>query len=367
MTRLGAALGAALVAATMASVARAQPAPAPGTHPGAAALDARLAAGDGAAADAWLSSNAAALATDDRLAFDTIYVLVRRGASDRARATWNQLAARLADQLKATAAAGPAASQADQQRLAEALFAQALLVARDGDREGALRLLGQADAHGFPPLESPLMLLAADTLRGLNEHALAVNAYREYLQRAPADVAARLGLATSLYASRKFDLARVELDDVTRRAPGAAGAQYLLGSVLVELGDYEAARTHLARELAADPTCVGCLSRLAHLAYLEGREAECDSLLAKASALDPADVETRMIAGLLAFRRERYDAAIEHLAFVVERSPGYMAARYQLAMAYRRVGNAQKAAEQLEAYQQLLREQKAREIGIRGQ
>ena len=44
-----------------------------------------------------------------------------------------------------------------------------------------------------------------------------------------------------------------------------------------------------------------------------------------------------------------------------------MAARYQLAMAYRRVGNAEKAREQLLAYQRLLEEQKAREIGFRGE
>jgi hypothetical protein len=36
-------------------------------------------------------------------------------------------------------------------------------------------------------------------------------------------------------------------------------------------------------------------------------------------------------------------------------------------MAYRRVGDAGKAKEQLDAYHQLLREQKARELGVRGQ
>jgi tetratricopeptide (TPR) repeat protein len=366
MTRLRAVVVAALIGCASAGL-RAQEASQPGTHPESAALDARLAAGDTAGAAAWLSSHASALATDDRLAFDALYVLVRRGRVDEARVQWNQLAGRLAGELRATAAAGQSASPSAQRRLGEALFAQALLVARTDQRDEALTLLGQADAHGFPPLDSPLMRLAAETLATLNEYALSDNAYREYLQGAPDDVAARLSLATSLYASRQFALARVELEDVVRRAPDTKSAHYLLGAVLVELGEYEAARTHLSRELASDATCVGCLSRLAHLAYLEGRDAECEGLLAKATALDAADVETRMIAGLLAFRRERYDAAIEHLSHVVARSPGYMAARYQLAMAYRRVGNAEKAKEQLDAYQRLLQEQKAREIGVRGQ
>lgn len=353
--------------ATMQAAAQAQRARAPGTHPEAARLDALLAADETASVGAWLASHEAALSKDDRLAFDTIYVLVRRGRLDEARAQWNTLATRLAEGLRTAATAGSSASAADQRRLGEALFAQAVLLGRGGERDEALRLLRQADGYGFPPLDSPLMVLAADTLRELGEHALAANAYREYLRRSPADVTARLALATSLYASRKFDDARVELEDVARRAPATAGAHYLLGAVLAELSQYEAARTHLTRELTTNPRCIGCLSRLAHVAYLEGKDAECAALLGRAAAIDPTDIETRMIEGLLAFRTGKYEAAVDHLSYVVERSPSYIAARYQLAMAYRRVGNNAKAAEQLAAYQRLLQEQKARDIGVRGQ
>jgi tetratricopeptide (TPR) repeat protein len=176
-----------------------------------------------------------------------------------------------------------------------------------------------------------------------------------------------MGLATVLYAARQVDAARVELEEVLRRAPSTAGANYLLGAVLVDLLRYEDARTHLERELGRDPRCIACLSRLAHVAYLEGRDPDCEALLRRAAAIDPDDVESRMIAGLLAFRAGRYDAAIEHLSFVVDRSPAYMAARYQLAMAYRRAGQPEKAREHLQAYERLLAEQKAREIGFRGQ
>ena len=47
-------------------------------------------------------------------------------------------------------------------------------------------------------------------------------------------------------------------------------------------------------------------------------------------------------------------------------SPDYAAARYQLALAYERAGNAPKAREQLEVYNQRFRAQKARDIGVRG-
>lgn len=364
LSRLGAFVVVSVLAAG-AAAALAQPAGEVSDRRELVRLDALLAAGDAAQADALLGSLAADIAKDERLAFDTIYVLVRRGRVADARVQWNRLAARLQESLRARS--GDGSGVEERRRLGEALFAQALLVAQDGGKDEALKLLGQADGYGFPPLDSPLMLLAADRLRGLGEYALAVNAYREFLARAPADVAARLGLSTTLYAARKFDAARLELEELLRRAPAAKGASYLLGAVLVELNRFEDARAHLERELQADPRCTACLSRLAHVAYLEGRNSECEALLARASAIDPDEVETRMISGLLAFRLGRYAAAIDHLAFVVDRSPGYMAARYQLAMAYRRVGNAEKSREQLQAYQRLLEEQKAREIGFRGQ
>jgi tetratricopeptide (TPR) repeat protein len=327
-------------------------------------LDGLLAAGDEARAAELLESLVPELARSDRLALDTIYVLLRHGRAADARVQWNRLAPRLQQKLRADA---PAPDDAARRLTGEALFVQGLLVAQDGDKAEALKLLGQADGFGFPPLDSPLMLLAADTLQGLQEYGLAQNAYREFLERSPENVPARVSLARALYAERKFDAARLELERALKRAPAAPGAEYLLGAVLVELKRFDEAKAHLSRALSATPRCVGCLSRLAHVAYLEGKDEECRSLLAKASALDPGDVEVRMIAGLLAFRAGRYDEAIDHLSFVVASSPSYMAARYQLATAYRRVGNAEKAQEHFEVYQRLLREQKSREIGFRGQ
>lgn len=346
-----------------------------------ARLDRLLAAQDFAAADALLQTLAADLAKDDRLAFDIIYVLLGRGRVGEARAQWNRLAPRLQDSLApGDAAAPPGApgagaprrsrpdmSEEGQRRLAEALFTQGLLIARGGEKAEALRLLQQADGYGFPPLDSPLMLLAADCLRDLQEYDLAANAYREFLKRQPSNVAARLGLATSLYAARRFADARRELEELIRLAPKTPLANYTLGAVLIDQNRYDEARLHLERELELNPRCIACLSRLAHLAYLQGDDRRCESLLARATALDPEDVETHMVSGLLAFRTGRYPAAVEHLSRVVERLPGYSVAQYQLAMAYRRVGDTEKAREHFDVYQRLLKEQKAREIGFRGE
>ena len=69
---------------------------------------------------------------------------------------------------------------------------------------------------------------------------------------------------------------------------------------------------------------------------------------------------------MLENRSGRYDRAIEHLSRVVEQVPGYTKAQYQLALAYQRSGNVQKAREHMEIYNQLIQAQKARTIGVRG-
>ena len=51
---------------------------------------------------------------------------------------------------------------------------------------------------------------------------------------------------------------------------------------------------------------------------------------------------------------------------MVARAPGFATARYQLALAYQRAGDAEKAREQREIYDRLLAEEKARSLGVRG-
>jgi Flp pilus assembly protein TadD len=137
--------------------------------------------------------------------------------------------------------------------------------------------------------------------------------------------------------------------------------------VLFDQKRVEEARTHLERELAADPRCSDCLAKLAHIAYLKGDDRQCESWLAKAAALDPNDLEANLVRGMLANRAGRYDQAIVHLTRVVEASPAYAKAQYQLAIAYQRSGNAEKAREHQEIYNRLIQEEKARTIGVRGE
>ncbi len=250
--------------------------------------------------------------------------------------------------------------------MAEAWFVQGLLTARLGEKAEAIRLLRNADGYGFPPLDSPLMLLAADSLYELQEHGLATQAYREFLKRSPGNVEARLRLGASLLSSGQAGAAEKELDQVLRQAPNQPLANYFLGATLLEEKRPDESKAHLERELTLDPRCFACMAKLARIAYLKGDDRECESWLAKATALSPDDLETNLVAGMLEIRTGRYDLAIRRLTRAVEQAPGDIAARYQLALAYQRSGNAEKALEHQQVYDRLIQEEKARTLGVRG-
>jgi len=329
-------------------------------------LESHLAAGDLTKATALLSRLQPDLDVDERFAFDAIYVLIGGRRFSEAKDQWNRLAPRLQEAL--SAASGPSPTgEGTRRRVAEALFVQGLLVARLGEKAEALRLLRQADGHGFPPLDSPLMALAADCLYELKEYALAAQAYREIVKSAPQNAEARLRLGVSLFSAGQLVPAEKELEQALRQAPSLPHAHYYLGAVLFEQKRTDEAQARLERELSLDPRCYACMAKLAHVAYLKGDDRQCESWLAKAAALDPGYLETNLVSGMLEVRTGRYEQAIGHLTRVVDLSPGYAKAQYQLAIAYQRSGNAEKAREHQEIYNRLIQEQKARSIGVRGE
>jgi tetratricopeptide (TPR) repeat protein len=332
-------------------------------------LESDLAAGNSTAVAALLARLEPELDKDERFALDVAYRLIKHRLFSEAAGQWNRAAKKVQASMQASSGQtlSPAADRGLQRRFAEVVFVQGLLTARLGEKAEALRLLRQADGYGFPPLDSPLMAFAAECLYELKEYALAAQAYQDIVKTAPQNAEARLRLGVSLYSSGQLVPAEKELEQALRQAPSLPHAHYTLGAVLFEQKRVEEARTHFEQELASDPRCTGCMAKLAHIAYLKGDDRQCESWLAKAAAVDPGDVETNLVHGMLANRSGHYDQAIVHLTKVVEASPGYAKAQYQLAIAYQRSGNAEKAREHQEIYDKLIQEEKARTIGVRGE
>ena len=332
-------------------------------------LESDLAAGDSGVVAALLGTLEPELDEDERFALDVAYRLIGHRLFSEAAAQWSRAAKKVQASMRAASGQtlAPAADRELKRRFAEVVFVQGLLTARLGEKAEALRLLRQADGYGFPPLDSPLMALAADCLYELKEYALAAQAYQEIVKNAPQNAEARLRLGVSLYSSGQLRPAENELEQVVRQAPTLPYAHYYLGAVFFEQKRVEDAGGHVQRELAANPRCYPCMAKLAHLAYLKGDDRQCESWLAKAAALAPDDPETNLVYGMLASRAGRYDQATRYLTKVVEASPSYIEAQYQLAIAYQRSGNLAKAREHQEIYNKLIQEQKAREIGVRGE
>jgi tetratricopeptide (TPR) repeat protein len=304
----------------------------------------------------------------ERAALDRAYAHLAHREFAQAQAEWRPVALAVQQVVQAASATKrtPAAEASLRRRFGEVVFLQGLIEARLGRKQDALELLRKADGYGFPPLDSPLMSLAADCLLELDEPALAAQAYREIVKASPANVQARLRLGASFFAAGQLEAAATQLEDVLRREPGCPRAHFYLGAVRLEQRRGAEAKAQLAQELQQDPRCNGCMAKLAYLAYLDGDDRDSESWLRQAVVLDPADPETNLVYGMLENRAGRPELAIGHLLRVVERAPGYAKARYQLALAYQRSGNTEKAREQRAVYDRLLGEQQARGLGVRG-
>jgi len=331
-------------------------------------LDSYLATGKTQAASALLARLDPDLDRDERFALDATYALLARKKAAEAKALWTRVAGRVQEALHARPPQGlpPAEDQALRRRVAETLFVQGLLTAQTGEKQEALRLLREADQYGFPPLDSPLMERAADCLFDLHEYALATQAYQEVMKHAPQNTRAHLRLAISQYSSGLVGVAGAELERLLQSAPNLRQAHYYLGAVRFDQKRAAEAESQLRSELALDPGCYRCMAKLAHLAYLAGDDEQCQSWLDQAVALDPDHQETLLVSGMLENRTGHYDQAIQHLSRVVAESPKDTLARYQLAIAYQRSGNLQKAREHRQAYDKLIQEEKARTLGVRG-
>jgi Flp pilus assembly protein TadD len=95
------------------------------------------------------------------------------------------------------------------------------------------------------------------------------------------------------------------------------------------------------------------MAKLARLAYLAGNDEQATLWLDKAVALRAPSPETNLVYGMIANRAGKYPAAIQYLSRAVEQSPQDAQAHFQLALAYQRSGDAQRAQEHLNRSRQL--------------
>jgi tetratricopeptide (TPR) repeat protein len=285
--------------------------------------------------------------SDDRLAFDVTYYLLQYRQFPLAQSQWQRINERIRKKAPAPDTKAPPPE------VTEALFVQGLLATAAGRKEEALQLFDRTVSQGFPPPDSPQMFMLADSFYWLEEFSLAIRAYSVVIQRFPGNLQARLRLGASLYWTSQLAPAKEELDRVARENPRQLEANLYLGFVLFAMKRMGEARTCFERELALDPNCSACMYKMGYLAYIAGDDRLAESWLAKAVALGSASPEIDLVYGMIANRAGKYDDAIRHLSRAIEKIPQFPQAHFQLATAYQRSGNAEKAQEHFALYRQI--------------
>lgn len=147
---------------------------------------------------------------------------------------------------------------------------------------------------------------------------------------------------------RNFGLAAELLDEADQLARTAIGTDNTDPWVLSQVGYV---RKETAQFYLRLPGRLSAYAREAQQHDTDALLQEAEQNFEMALTLDPADPSARNGMGTVALILEDYDAAIDHISRVLDQSPGYAAARYDLATAYyAKARRAEDRAEKKQAY-----------------
>lgn len=156
-------------------------------------------------------------------------------------------------------------------------------------------------------------------------------------------------LGRLLLAARLGSPAETCFRHAERLAPGDRRWPYYLGHVSLLMGDRPKALAAFERAAARAPTDVATLVWLAETLLDEGRAAEAESRFLKAASVQPRSAAAFFGAGRAALARQAYADAVKHFEQALAIDPQASAVHYPTAMAYRALGDQQKAETHLAA------------------
>lgn len=164
---------------------------------------------------------------------------------------------------------------------------------------------------------------------------------QEILKVVPRQTDAQLLLARALRRQEKFGEARAVLDELVKRQPKLAVAQFERGLVLGSLGEGHASISALSKAAAADPKLTGAWRALGDAFTLAGDTKAADAAYArliKSSVNDP-----RLIAAASALCENKLPVAEHQLREHLKESPTDVAAIRMLAEVGSRLGRYEEA------------------------
>jgi tetratricopeptide (TPR) repeat protein len=302
------------------------------------------------------------LLQDPHYGFQVLYILLRYGQIESARQLLSQLSPPLETQWNRTTpeekeslgASGP------KPLYGELLFVRGLIAATRLEKTSALNFFQAADQLDFPPKNSLQMQMLAESLFRLQEYKLAIKAYEVYLQAFPADRGARTHLGLSYYSETMFERAYDAFQQVANEAPNFPDIHFYLGITLLKMKDNQEARRQFEVDLKLNPDSFRSMTEIAYLEYMVGEYETCRQWLDKARSYKRDWTELDLVSGLYCNRQGQYEQAVQYLEKVIKENPTETSAFFQLALAYRRLGNQSKAQEYTTIYEKFLAAEKER-------
>jgi len=255
---------------------------------------------------------------------------------------------------------------------AEALPVLKRSLARPADRE-LKRSVGLGGVRCAMSLNQPdaaldfLQVLNRDFPRDPDVLYLAVHAYSDLSTRASQELArsARSSYqahelnAEALEAQGKWDEAAKEYHAVLEQNPRLPGIHFRLGRLLLSKpnpgpGVAEEAKKEMEQEVEIDPSNAGAEYVLGELARQAGQYPEAVEHFSRASKLDAGFGDAFLGLGSSLLSEKKFPDAIAPLETAVRLEPANPAAHYSLAVAYSRSGRKQDGEKEFAIHRQMM-------------
>jgi tetratricopeptide (TPR) repeat protein len=180
---------------------------------------------------------------------------------------------------------------------------------------------------------------------------------RELAAKAPNSSQAIRLEAEAFESQGKWDEAAGLYKEILERNPGLPGIHYRLGQVLLskagETGPVDQARAEFEKELQIDPHNAAAEFVLGQIAQHAGQWEQAVGNFSRATKLDVGFAEAYLGLGMSLASLSKFAEAVTPLEKYVKMVPADPAGHYQLAMAYRRTGNAEGAAREVALQKQV--------------
>jgi tetratricopeptide (TPR) repeat protein len=236
-------------------------------------------------------------------------------------------------------------------------FAVLLLTAgcaRDPDTassSSAASTSAPVDRKALPPVSLPDLSKAAPSVqKQLREGYAALKAKIENPSTSDLELGFAYGeMGKLLMAAEYRDDAELSFLDAQALTPNEARWPYYLGHLYKLRGDSPRTSASFERALQLQPNDLATLVWLGNEYLDQGKAADAELLFTRASAIQPRSVPVLFGLGRVALAKQEYRRAVDYLDQALSIDPRAAVIHYPLAMAYRGMGDVQKAEAHLQA------------------